>query len=382
MKDIFELIDEIEVNEDEMEEMDVSEFEREKIKNNIKRVIKKKKRKKNGLAVAAVCCAIIGSIGTLGIVNPTYAADIPIVGDIFRFLDNGKTGVYDKYKENSNEINMTKEDKGISITIRDAVFEGNRITYTYEIKSNMDLGKNPSITGIEVSGHEDDGFGESSHVQKSGTNTYVGQCIATYDDEIKEDDIKVKIKVDKIRILIGENREVVEGKWDFKFNLHRVQGIDKVVNQRTQKEGITCSINKIHKTPMSFTIEYSTSFDDEIVNKLIDKNASIKEKTRQQARAACGIKKMLEVRDDLGNIYNTDLHGESSSSEDMHNIITSSIFGQLNPNASQLIITPKVSFRGDGEITFEDKDDDIFFNGDDLKGKEIVFDDIVVDLEK
>lgn len=57
-------------------------------------------------------------------------------------------------------------------------------------------------------------------------------------------------------------------------------------------------------------------------------------------------------------------------------------FGQLNPNASKLIITPKVSFKDDSEITFEDEDDDIFFNGDDLKGKEIVFDDIVVDLEK
>ena len=47
-----------------------------------------------------------------------------------------------------------------------------------------------------------------------------------------------------------------------------------------------------------------------------------------------------------------------------------------------MIITQKVSFKDDSEITFEDEDDDIFFNGDDLKGKEIVFDDIVVDLEK
>ena len=383
MRDIFDLIDEIEVDDYEMEEMNVSEFEKEKIKRDVKKAMKKKKHKKNGLAAAAVCCALIGSIGTLGIVNPTYAADIPIVGDIFRFLDNGRTGVFDKYKENSDGINITKEDKGISITIRDAVFYRNTIAYTYEIRSDIDLGTNPSIRGVEVKGHEDDSYGEGSSATRAGDNVYVGQGVATYDDEINEDNIKVKINIDSIPIITeNSSTQHFKGNWEFNFNLHKVQSTNQIINKDNKQDGIKCSINNIYKTPMSFSIEYSICFDNDILNKMIDENASVKEKTRQQARAMCGIRTMLEVKDDLGNVYINDLRRGYSPSDDMSNIDTSCTFGQLNPEATKLIITPKIKFRDDNELTFEKEDDDIFFNGDDLKGKEIIFDDIVVDLDK
>ena len=42
------------------------------------------------IAAAAI---IIGlSAATFGLTFPAYAGNIPIIGDIFRFLDNGKTG--------------------------------------------------------------------------------------------------------------------------------------------------------------------------------------------------------------------------------------------------------------------------------------------------
>jgi len=54
---------------------------------------------------------------------------LPIVGDIFRFLDNGRTGLYENsktdagkimeshynYKQYTTILNMTKESKGIKI---------------------------------------------------------------------------------------------------------------------------------------------------------------------------------------------------------------------------------------------------------------------------
>ena len=144
MKDIYELLNDVDIDESEIDTMDVSEFEKEKVKKHLRKLLKKNKGwKKKGLIAAALCCAVIGSIGAVGIKNPAYAAEIPIVGDIFRFLDNGRTGVYDKYKENANEINVTKESNGVAITIKDAIFDGKTITYTYEIKSDKDLGKNP-----------------------------------------------------------------------------------------------------------------------------------------------------------------------------------------------------------------------------------------------
>ena len=60
---------------------------------------------------------------------------LPIVGDIFRFLDNGRTGLYENYKEFSTELNMTKESNGVKVTINDAVFDGRTIIITYSIES-------------------------------------------------------------------------------------------------------------------------------------------------------------------------------------------------------------------------------------------------------
>ena len=76
------------------------------------------------------------------------AGNIPVIGDIFRFLDNGRTGLYDDYKEYSTEINMTEESKGISVTINDAIYDGKTVSVTYSIESDQDLGNDPIILGI------------------------------------------------------------------------------------------------------------------------------------------------------------------------------------------------------------------------------------------
>ncbi|WP_089284561.1 DUF4179 domain-containing protein [Anaerovirgula multivorans] len=70
------------------------------------------------IIAAALVDLVVGSTAYIGITNPAYAAGIPIIGDIFRFLDNGRTGVYDLYKENANEINISKESNGIQIRLR------------------------------------------------------------------------------------------------------------------------------------------------------------------------------------------------------------------------------------------------------------------------
>lgn len=92
---------------------------------------------------------------------------MPIVGDIFRFLDNGRTGLYENYKEFSTELNMTRESNGVKVTINDAVFDGRTITITYSIESEKDLGEKPFPFGSpQVMGF--DGGGGSSNVTKVG----------------------------------------------------------------------------------------------------------------------------------------------------------------------------------------------------------------------
>ncbi|MDD1371164.1 DUF4179 domain-containing protein, partial [Bacillus sp. MHSD17] len=94
MKDIYELLNDIDIDEKELEEIETSEIEKEKVKRNVKQSIRTKKKMKSWKKGVAAASILVGlSVATLGIGFPTYAGGLPIVGDIFRFLDNGRTGL-------------------------------------------------------------------------------------------------------------------------------------------------------------------------------------------------------------------------------------------------------------------------------------------------
>lgn len=143
MKDIYEILNDVDIDESEMDVMEVSDIEKAKVKKYLKKSINKNGGlKKKSLIAAALCCALIGSSVAVGIANPAYAADIPIVVDIFRFLDNGRTGAYDKYRDYADVVGLTQESNGIKITIKEAIFDGRTLTValsTYNATVNVKL---------------------------------------------------------------------------------------------------------------------------------------------------------------------------------------------------------------------------------------------------
>ena len=142
MKDIYELLNDVSIDDNEFEEMEVTEFEKAKVKSALKKSIPRKKKRMDWKMNVAAAAIVLGlSATTLGLTFPAYAGNIPVIGDIFRFLDNGKTGLYDNYKEYSTEMNMTQESNGIKMTINDAVFDGETVAITYSIESDRDLGE-------------------------------------------------------------------------------------------------------------------------------------------------------------------------------------------------------------------------------------------------
>lgn len=52
MKDIYELLNDVDIDEKDLEEMKVYEFEKEKVKRNLKQVIHKKKKRETGKRVS------------------------------------------------------------------------------------------------------------------------------------------------------------------------------------------------------------------------------------------------------------------------------------------------------------------------------------------
>ena len=358
MKDIYELLNDVDIDENEIEIMEVSEFEKEKVKKHLRKSLKKNNGwKKKSLIAAALCCVVIGSVGAIGITNPAYAAEIPVVGDIFRLLDNGRTGVYDKYKENANEINVTRKSNGVEITIKDAIYDGKTLSYTYEMKGDRDLGKSAFIYEYEG------GQVGSSHIEKVGENTYIGQYNIRNIDQGK-DEISCKLNIRTIDVQGGESGYFhLDGKWDFNIHLKAIESEKAIINKGIEKEGISVNIDSVSKTKMSFIINYSDRVPKELIDKWLFTPLNI------------------EAKDDLGNIYTGVSNGGHGDGE---NMTYSTTFGKLDKNATKLIITPKMNLAnieakkmdGDGNIV------DVIIDEDHPAKGEITFDDIIVDLEK
>ncbi|MEC2450909.1 DUF5643 domain-containing protein, partial [Bacillus cereus] len=92
------------------------------------------------------------------------------------------------------------------------------------------------------------------------------------------------------------------------------------------------------------------------------------------------------VKDDLGNIYSGE--GNGGSGNDPYNIHWSATFQKLNENATKLIVTPRVHLRvhtpeNHGGVEYVNgKEKKIEVPKKEAKSKDIVLDDIVIDLKK
>lgn len=381
MKDIYELLNDIDIDESEFEEMEVSELEKAKVKNTLKKSINKKRKMKSWKRNVAVASIIVGlSATTFELAFPAYAKNIPVIEDIFRFFDNGRTessidsndvkdeekGLYYDYKKFSNEINMTKESNGIKITVNDAVFDGKTVSITYSIESEQDLGENafidaPDIEGIGAMG----GSGKTTKIDK---NNYVGILTLSNLEDKTLDVANIKWNIDSIQN--PDNQTEIKGDWNFDFSLNAVNSTMQLSDSNSEQNGVKVNIEKISVTPMSFIVYY-----DQIVS----------EKVRNKWD---GVDVELEIKDDLENVYSGE--GNGGKGTDAYNMSLSKTFEKIDPNATKLIVIPHITLRdynsdnyGSVEISKDGEEREITLPEKSGKGKEeFVLEDIVIELKK
>ncbi|OED04887.1 DUF4179 domain-containing protein [Bacillus cereus] len=368
MKDIYELLNDIDIDEKELEEIEASEIEKEKVKRNVKQSIRTKKKIKSWKKGVAAASILVGlSVATLGIGFPTYAGGLPIVGDIFRFLDNGRTGLYENYKEFSTELNMTRESNGVKVTINDAVFDGRTITITYSIESEKDLGEKPFPFGSpQVMGFN--GGGGSSNVIKVGEGKYVGMTTMSGHGSERLDVANVWWDIEAIELDYEGN--VIKGNWNFALSLKAMDSKEVKVNGVSENELIKVNIDKMEVTPMSFIVFYNQE-ESKALRRIWD-SADVE----------------LEIKDDLGNQYAGEGNGGTGTVAEPHKSSWSTTFQKLNKNATKLIVTPHVNLRvhtpeNHGGLEYVNgKEKKIEVPKKEAKSKDIVLDDIVIDLKK
>ncbi|OAB46773.1 DUF4179 domain-containing protein [Paenibacillus antarcticus] len=324
MKDIYELLNDTNIDDTEFEEIEANELEKANLKRTLKQSISKKKSLKRWKKdIAAASIIIILSFTTFGIAFPTYASNLPVIGDIFRYLSKEDPGssLYDNYQEYSSQINMTEESNGIKITIKDAIYDGNTVSLTYSIESERDLGYNSMIRSPSIIGSN--GSSGSSKISRVDANHYVGIDHTTgYDMKEQE---QVKINWDINSILIQETLEEVKGNWNFNFTLKATESKEQLINHSTEQNGVKVTIVNMSITPMSFVIHY-----DQEVSEMV--------RTKWHA-----VDVYLDIKDDLGNSYSG--KGNGGTGTDDYNMSWSKTFQKLDSQSTKLIVTPLITLR-------------------------------------
>ncbi|GEM_PF-4272917 len=133
-----------------------------------------------------------------------------------------------------------------------------------------------------------------SNFIKVDDKTYIEQENITIFDlaDAPLDKISLTLDIDEITQPI-DNKVLVKGNWDFSLNLNAVEGEMLAVDGASLKDGITAKVKGLTINPMSMFITYSHELSEEVLAKWDE------------------VYLELEVRDDLGNVYEVNDHGSS-----------------------------------------------------------------------
>ncbi|MEA4900912.1 DUF4179 domain-containing protein [Desulfitobacterium sp.] len=352
MKDLYEFFNEIDIDPNEFAEAEVDELEKSRVKKRVREGIAetghpsgpKKWRKSKAMTAAAAAMIMAVGISGFGLAFPAYAKEVPVIGDIFRFLDDGRTGVYDLYTEKALDINMVKADNGIEVTLNQGIYDGRTLSLTYTIKTAKDFGERPYLDSrIDVDSAQ--GSAGSEHLKRVSPGVYVGQSNYTFfSEEEARDAISFRWGISGMTNIeegATEENKKTPCKLSFSVALNALDFTEvRIDDNQDRARDVAISLNRLSLTPINTLLYYS-----EIVpNKLTH-----------------AVQMDWEIKDDLGNIYEYEENGgqgkigdEMTGMTEMESIIT---FKRIDPRAKTLLITPTMKLiptRGGG-VTVDEK---------------------------
>lgn len=315
--------------------MNVNELEKARIKKNVLKS-KKKNHLSRNLSVAA--SLLVASSISLSIAFPTFAAKLPIIGNIFEFFNEDDRYVFENYSNYSTEIGVSKESNGINITLTDAVYDGESITIAYTMESEKDLGERPVLKGDliveEFNGaYEQKGFFKHDLTEKINENEYAGLYVFELIDGPKPSEINVSWEGDSV-INLNNANQAISGEWSYQFALHALESeTEDIIDSgyKSEDNGVEISLTKMAETPISTTL---------YLTEIVDERAIAKEDDEFR-----GVLIEYSVVDDLGNKQNF-IHyrntGHSTDFEPGHVSHPRLTMNAFDDRATSITITPTV----------------------------------------
>ncbi|MEK4486087.1 DUF4179 domain-containing protein [Psychrobacillus sp. FSL H8-0484] len=310
----------VELNIDEIEPVEVSVFEEQRVK----QYIMGRKKKTNVFKYIAIVASItIGATIATSFAVPSLASQIPIFNNIMSYFSD-ENSYNSNFTDVATDISQVKSSNGVSIIIEDAVYDGSSITVSYAIETDKDLGLNPRTSAMfDVQGAE--GMGSTGTIEKVNETTYVGtEKITPIFNGSKPDTIEISWEPDAF--VITETNESIIGDWQFAFELPALVNKKELVNQSVTNNGVTVKINSYETNDLSTVIHYEQTVEKHVLEEWPEVTVEI-----------------INVQDDLGNKYSVDGNGGTSRDNGL-SFKWSSTIKSIDPNAKSITIIPVIYF--------------------------------------
>ncbi|MBV4415398.1 DUF4179 domain-containing protein [Clostridium tyrobutyricum] len=269
MKDIYELLNYVEIDLKEYDDTDLNDIEIKKMKNRLHHYTKKrmydlKKFVKNtciSFGVLFLICVVIFNV------NPIFAREIPVLGNIIKNFEDRDNSEFDTY---TSVINKSMEKNGIKVTLNEVAIDDNRFIIAATFKTSYKLYEksfptmNPTIT---VNGKCINGSGgKESKIVNDDTYTTVDTI--NIPDNIKiPDNMNVKISYADFNVvsLDSKNSRLINGPWQFNFTVSKKKITNKTktikISKHIKWHNIDTEIKQINITPLSTKISFDYNYN-------------------------------------------------------------------------------------------------------------------------
>jgi len=321
--------------------------------------------RRNGLVAAAAVLVLL----VLAFAFPGYASQIPIIGGIFEIFENGwrdfsplqdiahdvsdKAAITEIPKDNSRIYiledgmikiehedgsvtimddvirNVIDETDGMSLTIKEVVFDGQTVYFTYHVETNRALRddhrfelSSPElwVDGVDLMQYQ--GFSASSgQLQRISEHNYIAIGEFTFppfDENVKYADLYF-----------------ILGNWRVGFPIERIASAASQVGETVSNEGFEATVTQVLISEIGGMIFYDYILPIEYG--WLHWEFFTESPVPEGKEAYFGIR----VIDDLGNELDGGMSSTGIGDEDGHwGRGTLTLLEPLHPDATELIITP------------------------------------------
>ena len=231
-KEILDTLDYLNINEIEMANVELGEMGKERIRKKIKNTIKNSRNKK--IKKTAIAVTLAFGILTIGVISkPVIAANIPIIGDIYKEL-----GFFKGFEEYTNYIGETKEVDGYKFTIDNIVGTPTDLLIGVKVESPVPLKEKVQEDNLRID-VDMSNFGINSWSSMTDIN-YLDEYTAVLTAEISTTENKFKelgeINLSATKVLDDEtyiscNFDV---KVDFNSSFRNIEklNVNEIINEK------------------------------------------------------------------------------------------------------------------------------------------------------